>query len=111
MHPEVVGQVSPRFARELERVAYTGKALGKFARKIDPAPARIGKRDQMGRKIAAVDGRHVSRVQRPQIARVIPIVEVTAEPLETIHGRKRGLPPFDEVEGTRPAKVARADGG
>ena len=51
----------------------------------------------MRRKIAAVDGGDVARIQRAQILRVIPVVEMTAKALEAIHGRERRLQPFDGV--------------
>ena len=52
--------------------------------------------------------RHVSRVQGPQIARVTPIVEMTAESCSRrFAGRQRRLHPFGEVEGT-PTSQSRA---
>src|ERR1700679_527974 len=111
MHPAVVGQLAPRSAREIKRVADTANALAVCGWPIDPAAAHIRKSNQVGREIAAVDGGYVARVQRPQIARVIPIVKMTAKLLEPGHGRERRLHPFGEVEGSQPAKVAGAGCG
>ena len=37
-------------------------------------------------QIAAVDGRYVSGIERPQSPRVVPVVEMTAKPGEPVHG-------------------------
>ena len=48
---------------------------------IAPLPAGVGERDQMAGQIAAVDRGDIARLERPQIARVVPVVEMAAEPL------------------------------
>ena len=60
-----------------------------------PFRAGIGERDQMAREIAAVDRRDVGRLERPQIARVVPVEEVAVEALQPLHGRQRRLEPLD----------------
>ena len=62
-------------------------------------------------QIAAVDGGHVFRIERAQIARVVPIVEMAAEALQTAHRRERRLQPLDRLAGSDPAEVASADDG
>ena len=57
-----------------------------------PFPARIGERDQMPGQIAAVDGGDISRIERAQIARVVPVVEMTAEAREA-GSSSRASPP------------------
>ena len=43
-----------------------------------PLAERAGERDEVRGEIARVDRRHVARFERPQIARVVPVVEVPA---------------------------------
>ena len=76
-----------------------------------PFPARVRQRDQVPGQIAAVDGGYVSRVERAQIARVVPIVEMSAEALQPAHRRERRLEPIDRPVGSDPAEIARADDG
>ncbi len=85
------------------------KDSGRYEWPIDPTAAGVRESDQVARKIAAVDGRDVPRIQRAQIPRVIPVVEMTAKSLEAIHGREGRFHTFDEVEGSQPAEVAGAD--
>ena len=43
--------------------------------------AGVGEGDQVAGEVAAVDRRDVARLERPQVARVVPVVEVAAEAL------------------------------
>ena len=47
-----------------------------------PFPARIGESDQVPGQVAAVDGGDVVRIERAQIPRVVPVVEMAAEARE-----------------------------
>src|SRR5207247_3977993 len=67
--------------------------------------------DEMTGEISAVDGRHVLRVEGTTVLRVVPVVEVAAKPLETVHRLERGFQPLDGVERADPAEVARRDRG
>ena len=78
---------------------------------IDPLPARIRQCDEMRRKIAAVHGRDVARIQRAQIPCVVPVVEMTAIPLQAAHRRERRLQTLNGLDRPCPAEVAGADGG
>ena len=70
-------------AQQVERIFDPGHASA------DPITGRLAisaqalpKCDQMARKIAAVDRGDIFRLQRTQIARVVPIVEMAAEALQ-----------------------------
>ncbi len=58
---------------------------------LDAAPflARIGDCEQVCSQIAAIDRGDILRFERSQIARVIPVVEVAAKSLQSLHGRQR----------------------
>ncbi len=45
---------------------------------IRPGPATVAEGDQVAGKIAAVDRRHVLRLEGPQVARVVPVIKVAA---------------------------------
>ena len=63
----------------------------------------------MRRQIAAVHGGDVARVQRAKIPRVVPVVEMTAKPLQAAHRRERRFQSLDGLQRAGPAKVAGAD--
>ncbi len=106
-----VAQAGGFRAGYVESVGDAVEASLRRNRTASPFPARVRQRDQVSGQIAAVDGGHVSRVERAQIARVVPIVEVSAEALQAAHRRKRRLEPFDRLVGPDPAEVASADDG
>ena len=58
-------------------------------------------------KIAAVDRRYVFGLERMKITRVIPIEEVTAESLKSVHCPKRFLQSVDGRHEVKPAEIAR----
>ena len=79
-------------------------------RDSDPLTARIRDRDEMRGQVAAVDRGNVRRFEGPQVACVIPVIEVAAESLQFLQGCKRRLQALDDLQRSRPAEVARADG-
>ncbi len=67
-------------AAESERVCRCPRrASGPAAGAALHSAAGVGERDQVAGEIAAVDRRDVVRLERPQVARVVPVVEVAAE--------------------------------
>ncbi len=63
----------------------------------------------MAGEIAAIDRRDVFRVERAEIACIVPVVEVTAETLESFHRSQGRLQPLDHIERADPAEVAGGD--
>ena len=72
--------------------------------------ASVAQDHQMSREIAAIHGGHILRIERMEGACVVPVVEVSAKQLETVHGRQRGLQPFGRFQGAQPTKVAGNQG-
>jgi hypothetical protein len=72
---------------------------------IHELSARLSQGDQVACQIAAVDGRDVDRIQRPEVAGVVPVEEVAAESAQLSHGRERVLEPIHGVENPDPAEV------
>ena len=81
--------------------AITGKTSLVGERLRHPFPARIGESDEVPGQIAAIDRRYISGLERPQIPRVVPVVEMAAEARESAHGRQRRLQPLDRVDRSR----------
>ena len=71
--------------------------------------ARIGHCDQVSGEIAAIHRRDVFRLQRAQLVRLIPIVEMATEPLQSFHGCERRLEALQRVERSQPAEITRGD--
>src|SRR5665213_4182451 len=65
----------------------------------------------MPRQIAAIHGGDVSRIQRPEIARIVPIIEMAAKALQAAHRCQGCFQALDGLGRTRPAEVAGADRG
>src|SRR5205814_4250039 len=80
-------------------------------RAVDHRLTGVPERDQMTAEISAVDRRHVLRVERTAIARVVPVVKVAPEALEAVHRLERGLQSFDRVAGADPSEIAGGDDG
>ena len=77
-----------------------------------PLAGGIGDGDQVCGEVAAVHRRHVARVQRPKVPRVVPVVEVAAEALQPVHGTaKRRFQPLHRLDRADPAEIAGAGGG
>src|ERR1700684_233748 len=78
----VVGKFVNGLARQAQGIFDSGEQVGRCEWVANPLPAGIGNGDQMSGKIAAIHGRNVSRIQRTQISRIIPIVEMSAKALK-----------------------------
>ena len=63
----------------------------------------------MSCQIAAVDGGYVSWLERSKIARVVPVVEVTAHALQATHRRERRLKTIDRLTSPDPTEIASAN--
>ena len=103
-----VTQARRVFPGQVERVGDPFEASLSFRWRRSPFPAGIGQGDQVPGKIAAIDRRHIFRVERAQVAGVVPIVEMAAETLHAAHGRQSGLKPFDRFLRSKPSEVAGA---
>ena len=88
----VVGERAQRLAGEPQRVRDPGEPFRTHHGTVDHLPAGVAQRDQVPGEIPAVDRRDVLRVERTEVARVVPVVEVAAEALEPVH-RRRASPP------------------
>ena len=65
----------------------------------------------MSSQIAAIHRRDILRVQRAKILRVVPVIEVAAEPLQVAHGRECRFQPVYGLGHPGPPEVAGADRG
>ena len=74
-------------------------------RSVDDFLTRLSECKQMTSEITAIDGGHIFRVERAQIARRIPVIEMTTKTLQAIQGVERGFEPFDNRQGAKPAKI------
>ncbi len=77
-------------------------------RHIAPFVTGVGQGDQMARQIAAVDRRDILRIERAQIARIVPVEEMAPPFGHARHGFERGFQPLDGLQRTDPAEVAGA---
>ena len=103
-------QARDRGAGQADRIADAG-TIGSAGGADPPVMRRVGQRDEVPGQIAAIDRGDVARVERAQVGRVVPVVEMPPETRELCHLRKRRLQPVDHLRGADPAEVAGADDG
>ena len=102
-----VAQLVRRFTRESRaRRRFRPDAARQVERQDGPLPAGVGQRDQVAGQVAAVDRGDIGRIERAQIARVVPIVEMAAEAREVAHGGERRLQPLGRLGGSHPTEIA-----
>src|ERR1041385_6399288 len=63
----------------------------------------------MASEVSAVHRRHVSRLERPEVACLVPIVEMAAEALETAHAGQDRFEALDGLECPDPAEIPGGD--
>ena len=101
-------QLARLVAHERERVCDTSKPPLVGERLSCPFPARIGESDEVPGQIAAINRRYISGIERPQIPRIVPVVEMAAEAREPVHGGQGRLQPLGRINRSRPSQVAGA---
>ena len=101
-----VVQAARVLTREVECVRDTGETPPIREGMTSPLPQCIGERDQVAGEIAAVDGGDVSGIERPEIARAVPVIEMAAEAIEAAHGFECRLQPLDRLGRSHPPEVA-----
>src|SRR5207247_4346569 len=80
-------------------------------RAVEHLATGVADRDEMTGEVSAVHRRHVLRLERVAVFRVVPVVEVAAEALKDAHRLARGLESLDGVERPEPAEIASGHGG
>ena len=103
----VVGEGARGLPDEAERVLDAGERVGIEERTVDRARAGMAEDEQMTGQVPAVHGGDVPGLERAQVARVIPVVEVAPEPLEAPQRLEGRLEPSERLEAAEPAEVAR----
>ena len=97
-----------RLTRQLERIRDPSEALRRRRCQNGPLPAGVGQRDQVAGEVAAVDSGDIARIQRTQIPRVVPVVEMPAErarlPMVASVAARRSA----GFGGSQPGEIARA---
>ncbi len=106
----VVGQREQGLAGERQTVSRAGRDSRCVGRRTAPRRAGVGNGDQMAGEVPAVDRRDVRRLERAKIARVVPIIEMSAKTPQPSHRRKRCLEPLHGLERADPAEIAGGDG-
>ena len=93
----IIAEPTQRHAGERDCVRHAVEAarLGDWT--IDDLATRVRQCDEMAGEIAAIDRRDVFRVELTDIARIVPIVEMTAEMLEPFHSRQSRLQSLDHI--------------
>ena len=107
----VVSDRTCRGADEKHGVRNPGEHLRAKQWAVDDVLARLSERDEVTGEVAAIDRGHVLRVERAEVTRVIPVIEVTTEPLQAVHRAERGFEPLDRGQGAEPSEIVRGDGG
>ena len=111
LSPATKTQVDGVFGGQSEGVGDSGPTRRGGHWRSPPLFAGIGDRDEMSGQISAVDGGDISRLELPEIAGVVPIVEMAAKARHASHRRKGRFHPIDGLGRANPTEVARTDDG
>jgi len=106
MGAAVVRQRRQGLASEVEAVGGAARAIGLREASRAPGATGVGQRDQVSGEVAAVHRRDVARLEGTQIARVVPVEEMAAKPLQPLHRREGRLEALHRLGGADPAELA-----
>ncbi len=98
-------------AHEHQRVPDSHRPLRIHQRTFDQLATRISDCDKVPGKVSTIYRRNVLRVQGTKVPSVIPIVEVAAETIETVHRCERCIQSFYRFVHAQPAEIICADRG
>ena len=98
-----------RGAEKLERVGDSVQDASGQDGRGQTLQAGLLERDQVRGQVAAVDRRDVARLERREVVRAVPVVEVPAEALETLDRGEGRLQPIRHVGGPDPTEVVGGD--
>src|ERR1700680_1797209 len=107
----VIRKLLESLAGEIQRVLDAHERALVRDRRLDPLPTGVSEGNDVSCKIAAVDRRNISWIERTQIHRVIPIIEMAAKLENARHGLKGCFQPPDRLKRPRPPEVVRAHRG
>ncbi|HUB16279.1 MAG TPA: hypothetical protein VMB34_30325 [Acetobacteraceae bacterium] len=102
-----VPQLVCRLAGEIERVGDACQPLHGRERHDGPFPAGVSQCNQMASQVPAIDRGDIGRIEWAKIARVVPVVEMSAKPAKLGHGGQRHLQPFSRFRRAQPSEIAR----
>ena len=97
-----------RLARQPQGVGGAGEVRRPARGHVAPLLASVGQDNQVPGQIAAVDRRHIGRFEHTQIARVVPVVEMSTKTRQPGQSGQCFLDALDGVVGSDPAEVAGA---
>ena len=107
----VVNDRACRLAEEQDGVGDPRERMRAEQRAVDDLLARLSERDEMAGEVSTIDRGYVFRIERTEVTRIIPVIEVTPETLEAVHGAERRFEPLDCGHGADPPEIVRGDGG
>src|SRR4029453_2875896 len=110
LRASVVADGACRFTEEENGVRNPGEHLRAKQRAVDDVLARLSERDEMTGEVSTVDRGYVFGIERAEVTRVIPVIEVTTETLKAVHRSERGFEPLDCRHGAEPGENVRSDG-
>ena len=107
----LVGDARERFPQEPDRVSRARPHPIPAERFPNQLAAAVGERDQIARQVAAVDRRDVSGLERAEIARVVPVVEMPAELFKSAQRGEGGFEAFQRFPCADPSQIVRREHG
>ena len=107
----VVGDRACRLTEQQNGIGNPGERLRAEQRAVDDLLARLSERDEVAGEVSTIDRGYVFRIERTEVTRIIPVIEVTPETLEAVHGAERRFEPLDCVHRADPPEIVRGDDG
>ena len=81
----VVNDRACRLAEEQDGIGDPGERMRAKQRAVDDLLARLSERDEVAGEVSTIDRGYVFGIERTEVTRIIPVIEVTAETLEAVH--------------------------
>jgi hypothetical protein len=106
----VVGDRACRCAEEEDGIRNPGEHLRAKQRAVDYFSARLSERDEVTGEVSTVDRGNVFGIERPEVTRGIPVIEVAPETLQAVHRPKRSFEPLNCSDGADPPEIVRGNG-
>ena len=102
--PSGAGQETKRVTEAAEDLRWESLAISQL---LQARPQR----EQVAGQVPAVNGGNIKRRKRPQRRRVVPVVEVAADPLHPLHRLESARRPLYQAAGGDVTEVIRSQVG
>ena len=107
----VVNDRACRLAEEQDGIGNPRERMRAEQRAVDDLLARLSERDEVTGEVSTVDRGYVFRIERTEVTRIVPVIEVAAETFEAVHRAERRFESLDRAHRAEPPEIVRGNDG